>query len=61
MSDKLLPCPFCGGDAEFHDTSSTWVRCEDCGAEIQCQVEKKDAALAWNHRTPTPQTREAEV
>lgn len=50
MNDKLLPCPFCGGDAEFNDTSSTWVLCEDCGAEIQCQIERKDAAIAWNRR-----------
>jgi Lar family restriction alleviation protein len=50
LTDQLLPCPFCGGEAEFRDTSSTWVRCEDCGAEIQCQIEKKDAARLWNRR-----------
>lgn len=50
MSEKLLPCPFCGGEAEFNDTSSTWVRCADCGAEIECQIERKDALLAWNRR-----------
>lgn len=54
MSDKLLPCPFCGGDAEFNDTSSTWVRCEDCGAETQCQIEKLDAAKLWNRRAVAP-------
>lgn len=49
-NDKLLPCPFCGGEAEFNDTSSTWVRCAECGAETQCQIEKKDAAQLWNRR-----------
>lgn len=68
LTDQLLPCPFCGGEAEFHDTSSTWVRCEDCGAEIQCQIEKKDAARLWNRRasaiakaTLSPPTREEGV
>lgn len=51
MSEELKPCPFCGGQAEFNDTSSTWVRCESCGAAIECQVEKKDAAQLWNSRS----------
>ena len=29
----LLPCPHCGGEAEFRDGSSTkpYIRCKECG------------------------------
>ena len=50
MQSELKPCPFCGGNAEHMSTSSSWVRCEDCGAEIQCQETKEDAVRMWNRR-----------
>lgn len=37
MSEKLLPCPFCGGtEVELKNThtASFWVECSSCGCEI---------------------------
>ncbi len=37
MSDKLLPCPFCGGEAEYYgECDMVWVRCSryGCYAEM---------------------------
>ena len=59
---ELLPCPFCGGEAELiHGTAyaedySSQVQCSKCGAKIKeihravdyCADEK--AAEAWNRR-----------
>lgn len=55
----LKPCPFCGGNAEHMSTSSSWIRCEDCCAEIQCQETKEDAVRMWNRRAHQPDDREA--
>ena len=40
MSDKLLPCPFCGGKARLHvndpqadDRKHNRVHCDNCGAD----------------------------
>lgn len=51
---ELLPCPHCGGAAEFkRDTSSgtVYVQCSrmDCGGEW---CNEADAASFWNRRTP---------
>lgn len=66
MSEKLLPCPFCGRPATFYmpdhgdSTRSDWaVICEGryldapdcwCGAETQQYPTKEEAAAAWNRR-----------
>ncbi|PZP60053.1 MAG: hypothetical protein DI604_31550 [Delftia acidovorans] len=64
----LLPCPFCGGNADYlkvyaprheegHD--NRWrVRCEHgCGAMVPSFVGQDKAAAAWNRRDPPPQPR----
>lgn len=35
MTEKLKPCPFCGGKAKLEKVSGFVVaKCGDCGAEI---------------------------
>ena len=42
---ELLPCPFCGGEAEaVHEIKGMWtVECVECGALV-------DGIAAWNTR-----------
>jgi hypothetical protein len=55
MSEKLLPCPFCGGPARTFDFNGT--------AQATCAGDFKDCAGAdgyspvamWNRRTPAPE------
>ena len=55
---KLLPCPFCGGEAKFVDVSGYWcsVMCRKCNAcsnsfSYSCEYAAKDLAIeAWNRR-----------
>ena len=58
MTDKLLPCPFCGGNEHqidemesFWDKNETsWrVLCIDCIAETAGDT-KEQAIAAWNRR-----------
>ena len=59
----LLPCPFCGGEAEFdHDDGGYhWIFCKKCGCatdtdryygDTDCRVR---LAAGWNKRTPPRQ------
>ena len=47
MDDKLLPCPFCGGEAAvylaWYDDEQTNIRCMQCGATADSEEE-------WNTR-----------
>lgn len=62
MTDKLLPCPFCGGESRVgHDTSSdyerqwSWnVECRnvgECEAAIVGFASQEAAIARWNMRT----------
>lgn len=51
---KLLPCPCCGGDADYwEDTGNRKgvVQCNDCGLMIQ-STSKEAAKAEWNTRAP---------
>ncbi len=63
--NDLLPCPFCGGDAEVQISGSSWlVRCKKCFAKsVYCDLPAvwnsnkcldthliKKAVKAWNKR-----------
>lgn len=62
MTDELKPCPFCGGEAEYHsDKGPTgevygWVGCNQCDAmSVHCDVrsmqpEETHPIDAWNTR-----------
>lgn len=56
MTEKLLPCPFCGGQADYCETNAWWVRCNDCNAETEADMSPEAAAEIWNRRTPPPST-----
>lgn len=63
MSAQLLPCPFCGGEAAFesidyadHSMKTCGCHNEDCIGyqSITKFATKREAAKAWNTRTPSP-------
>jgi Lar family restriction alleviation protein len=65
MSDTLLPCPFCGGEAriEQHEKGKWLAFCDDvygCGTEGWYEDTPEEAIAAWNRRTPAipPDVRE---
>lgn len=56
---KILPCPFCGGEAAagyaINDYNRWGVQCKDCGAcveEDEYNGTKEDAINLWNTRRP---------
>ena len=59
MTDKLKPCPFCGGKAfvkehKFHGCSNTYgVKCSECHTQtLQFFDTEEIAVKRWNTRTP---------
>lgn len=59
----LLPCPFCGAEAERyddHDTGSvneggSCITCKRCGASSPMHFERKENLISsWNDRVPSP-------
>jgi len=55
-SEKLLPCPFCGGEAryEWHSADPCWIECNACGAvgPNDTHTTTEANAAAWNARAP---------
>ena len=53
---KLLPCPFCGGKAEFDDIHNPAVNkiiCTKCGMHTGLHLtSKRGVAQIWNTRRP---------
>ena len=51
MSDKLKPCPFCGGEAyiEIICNGLVEVRCKECDASVPAKYKSK-AIVRWNRR-----------
>ena len=49
---ELLPCPFCGGEAELtgFDAPEFWVWCPNCKASTDAHTCKGGAIEAWNTR-----------
>jgi len=60
VSEKLLPCPFCGGEAryEWHSADLCWIECNACGAvgPNDTHTTTEANAAAWNTRAPAEQT-----
>lgn len=57
MSEQLLPCPFCGGEAtrcgDNEHNPRHWIMCRECHACPGGDVpEMANAIAAWNHRHP---------
>ncbi len=62
MSEKLKPCPFCGGNAKLNSENNSslgaWeqtiytISCKKCPCWIGNQIKDKEEAIeAWNKRT----------
>lgn len=51
-SYSLLPCPYCGGEAEFRDGSSTtpYIRCKKCGCRTGSSRDEERLVRIWNRR-----------
>ncbi len=57
MSEKLKPCPFCGGDASIYEVTSEeenfsgyMVSCDDCGCGTTAFDVQDMAVQSWNKR-----------
>jgi Lar family restriction alleviation protein len=62
MSEKLKPCPFCGGQAVLHKAEResflmaktiflSQISCASCGVNTGVFKEEDNAIKAWNRRT----------
>lgn len=55
---RLLPCPFCGGEAVerrlFGPDGRWWHQCSTCDVETPAYDSEVKAIAAWNRRTAIP-------
>lgn len=55
---KLLPCPFCGGEANLCDNGDLtyinyyWIYCKDCGCKQPISIHREAVINVWNTRKP---------
>lgn len=50
-NEKIKPCPFCGGEAEFvMSGGDRRVDCKKCGARSDWYDTEAEAIAAWNNR-----------
>ena len=68
MSNKLLPCPFCGGEAERvtlqdeENFGGDVIICKGCDACSRVVFGEKEGLIeAWNCRATQPAASEAET
>lgn len=60
-SVTLLPCPFCGGEADFSDkrpNRRTYIACAACSASTKVGNNELAAAATWNTRATLSHARE---
>ena len=57
MSEKLKPCPFCGGNAELESSYADYVGsrlhkivCKVCGCQTNYEHPMQKAIDVWNRR-----------
>ena len=55
MSEKLKPCPFCGGEAmereaTYYHNTRYYIQCTKCGAGSAFSLSEQGAIDAWNTR-----------
>lgn len=53
MSEKLKPCPFCGGEVQLigeFGVNCPCVECPNCKIRTAWQI-RDEAIYAWNRRT----------
>ena len=50
---NLLPCPFCGGEAKYHEKADA-IWCNDCSGGVEdCTISKDELFKVWNTREPS--------
>ena len=51
--EVLLPCPFCGGDAQYYEECDA-IWCDDCSGGVEdCTISKEELFKVWNTREPS--------
>ena len=65
MSEGLLKCPFCGGEAEIYEVEDSFasgfvVACEKCGTSTPMSDDELKVTKSWNNRVPSERENEIE-